>query len=105
MSSYKLEALPQHAEETAEFISIFNDLFDCLNSSTFSTPGFLRKPVTPDSTHLTYLQEVLSVIDLIQFFELEKGQKIKFKIKCIQGWKTMINAAIQLSYMEEANRW
>ena len=90
------EALPQDTEETAEFISIFNDLFDCLNSSTFSTPVFLRKPITPDSTHLTYVQEVLSVIDSIRFFEPEKGQKIKFKIKYIQGWKTTINSVIQL---------
>ena len=89
------EALPQDTEETTEFIIIFNDLFDCLNSSTFSTPVILRKPITPDSSHLTYLLEVLSVIDSIQFFEPEKGQKIKFKIKCIQGWKTTINAVIQ----------
>ena len=90
------EALPQDAEGTAEFISIFNDLFDCLNSSTFSTPVILRKSITPNSIHLTYFQEVLSVIKSIQFFEPEKGQKIKFKIKCIQGWKTTINAVIQL---------
>ena len=90
------ETLPQDAEGTAEFIDLFDNLFDCLNSSTFSTPVILRKPITLDSTHLTFLQEVLSVINSIQFFEPEKGQKIKFKIKCIQGWKTTINTVIQL---------
>jgi hypothetical protein len=43
--------LPASSTGTAELLSLFDETFDCLNSSTFNTPKIANRPITTDSPH------------------------------------------------------
>ena len=49
--------LPQEAEFTAKFISIFNKLFDTFNSSSRYDAKAMKSAMTKTSKHWTFLQD------------------------------------------------
>ena len=51
--------LPASAAGTAEMVSKFDEIFYCLNSSTFNTPKESNKPMTASSKHEQIMEEML----------------------------------------------
>ncbi|CAB3998968.1 Transposable element P transposase [Paramuricea clavata] len=58
--------LPATAAGTAEFTSKVDEIFDCLNSSTFKNCKELNKPITADSNHCEFIKNTCLFIKQIR---------------------------------------
>ena len=58
--------LSASAAGTAEMVSKFDEILDCLNSSTFNTPKELNGPMTASSKHVQVMEEMLEYVKKIK---------------------------------------
>ena len=65
MTYVSLGLLPAVAAGTAELLSKLDNIFYCLNSSSFNTAKTFKKPITEDSPHHSILDEMLKFIPTI----------------------------------------
>jgi hypothetical protein len=65
MTYVSLGLLPAVAAGTAELLSKLDNIFYCLNSSSFNTAKTFKKPITEDSPHHSLLDEMLKLIPTI----------------------------------------
>ena len=87
-------SLAPSALETAELLSRFDSLFDCVNSSNLQSTKKLRSAITEKSSHIAFLQESINQINGIKF--LNGNQDVTSRIKSMKGWLVTLNAIISI---------
>lgn len=87
-----LGALPPSAVGTAEFISNFNNIFDCLKSSTLNSPKMYKKPISKDSPHHQFLADMLTFVVSIKVVDKESEEDVTNKLRCLKGLTMTLNA-------------
>ena len=81
--------LPREAIATAKFIKLFDSLFDVFNSRSPSNAKVYRRAMTPNCSHITFLQSALRKLD-------ETKSLGPSSIQCIKGWKITITSLLSL---------
>ena len=91
-----LRALPPSAMATAELISNFDNIFDCLNSSSLSSPKIYKRAVTKDSPHHQFLTDMLKFIAFIKVVDKQSGEDATNKLWCLRGLTMTLNGLQEL---------
>ncbi|CAB3977246.1 THAP domain-containing 9 [Paramuricea clavata] len=88
--------LPTSASGTAELVSHFDDIFDCLNSSTFSTPKECNRPMTASSKHMQTMKEKLQFIKKIKVIDAAKNKDVTSSLKCVNALQITLRSTMEL---------
>lgn len=83
-------AISPSAIGTAEFLSKFDALFDCVNSSTIKSTKELKCGLTNTTSHLSFLKEMYNFIAKLKVFD--GNVDVTGRIRCLKGWLVSINA-------------
>ena len=94
-------ALSPSAMGTAEFLSKFDSLFDCVNSSTINSTKELKRAITKNSSHISFLKEMHDFIDGLKVFN--GNQDVTGRIRCLKGWLVTIKAITMIWDHLQAN--
>ena len=87
-----LGSLPSSAMGTAELLSRFDFIFDCLNSSRLHTTKKHRCAINEKTSHIDYLKDSIKFIRNLKVFDENKN--VIGRIKCLHGWLVILNAII-----------
>ena len=79
---------------TAELLSRFDSLFDCINSSTLQSPKKLRRAISEKSSHIAFLEKSIKQIKDIKV--LNGNKDVTTRIKSMKGWLVTLNAIISI---------
>ena len=97
LSTYvALGALPPSAIGTAELKSNFGNIFDCLNSSSLSSPKIYKRAVTKDSPHHKFFTVMLKFIASIKVVDKQSGEDVTNKLRCLRGLTMTLNGLQEL---------
>ena len=97
LSTYvALGALPPSAIGTAELISNFDNIFDCLNSPSLNSPKIYKRAVTKDSPHHKFFTDMLKFIASIKVVDKQRGEDVKNKLRCLRGLTMTLNGLQEL---------
>lgn len=88
--------LPPRAAATAEFIEMFDQIFDSLNSSSFESPKPINKPITQDSNHCKFLKEMSNFVQKIKVKDPSNGKDVTNTLKCLNALQATLNGTILL---------
>ena len=91
-----LNAISPTATGTAELISKFDNLFDCLNSSSISSPKVYKKPIREGSIHFQYVAEMLEFITSIKVIDKKTNADVTSQLRCLKGFKMTLNGVLIL---------
>jgi hypothetical protein len=91
-----LNALPAAAAGTAELISNFDKIFDCLNSSSKNDPKCHRQAISEKSIHHQFLKDMLQFIKSIKVVNRNTQEDVTNKLKCLKGLCLTINSVLSL---------
>jgi hypothetical protein len=91
-----LGSLPSSACGTAELVSKLDRTFDSLNSSTLNSPKLFRRPITSNSPHLKFLQEMLELIPKIKVINKATNKDVTNTLKCLNALRVTINGTLAL---------
>ena len=91
-----LNAISPTATGTAELISKFDNLFDCLNSSSISSPKVYKKPIREGSIHFQYIAEMLEFITSIKVIDKKTNADVTSQLRCLKGFKMTLNGVLIL---------
>ena len=84
--------LPASSLGTAELLSKFDSLFDCVNSSTLSSVKEFKSAISTNNSHITFLRESIIFIQGIKV--LNGDVNVTKRIKSLKGWLVTLNAII-----------
>ncbi len=103
ISTYvSLNALPPSAVGTAELISNFDNIFDCLNSSSLNSPKTYRKAMSKDSPHHQLIADMLKFISSIKVINKETQADVTNQLRCLKGLIMTLNGVNALwSHLSE----
>ena len=100
ISTYvSLGALPASAAGTAEFITAFDKIFDCLNSSSLkSAQGKLyRKALSDSSAHLKFLtDEAIPFLSSLKVINRTTGADATNNLRCLKGFQITLHGILAL---------
>ena len=82
--------LPFSAMGTSEFVSKFDSIFDCVNSSMLQTSKKLRCAINEKSFHIEFLKESINFIKKLKVFQGNKD--VTGRVKCLHGWLVTLKA-------------
>ncbi len=88
------EKLPASASGTAELLSMFDSLFDCVNSSTIHSTKKMKCAMSNATSHQAFLKEAIKFIMSIEV--LDGVNIVTGRIKCLKGWLVTLNAILQI---------
>jgi hypothetical protein len=88
--------LPASATGTAEMVSQFDEIFDCLNSSTFSTPKESNRPMTASSKHIETMKEKLEFVKKIKVIDPAKNKDVTASLKCLKALQITLSSTMEL---------
>jgi hypothetical protein len=88
------EKLPPSASGTAELLSMFDSLFDCVNSSTIHSTKKMKCAMSNATSHQGFLKEAIKFIMSIEV--LDGVNIVTGRIKCLKGWLVTLNAILQI---------
>jgi hypothetical protein len=88
--------LPASASGTAELVSHFYYIFDCLKSSTFSTPKECNRPVTASSKHMQTMKEKLEFVKKIKVIDAAKNKDVTSSLKCLNAPQIPLRSTMEL---------
>ncbi len=91
-----VNALPATAAGTAELISNFDKIFDCLNSSSINNPKCHRRAISENSIHHEFLTDMLKFILSIKVVNRTTQEDVTNKLKCLKGLCLTINSVLSL---------
>ena len=91
-----LGALPPNASGTAELISKFDNLFDCLNSSSLKSAKIYKKPIRNESIHIKYIEEMLQLIASIKVVDKQTKTDVTNQLRCLKGFQMTLNGILTL---------
>ena len=86
--------LPPSASGTAELLSMFDSLFDCVNSSTIHSTKKMKCTMSNATSHQGFLKEAIKFIMSIEV--LDGVNIVTGRIKCLKGWLVTLNAILQI---------
>ena len=86
-----LGLLPAVALGTAELLSKLDNIFDCLNSCSFNTTKTFKKPITGDSPHHAFLDEMLKFIPTIKVIKRSTKEDKTNQLRCLNGLGMTLN--------------
>ena len=89
-----MEKLPPSASGTAELLSMFDSLFDCVNSSTIHSTKKMKCAMSNATSHQGFLKEAIKFIMSIEV--LDGVNIVTGRIKCLKGWLVTLNAILQI---------
>jgi hypothetical protein len=81
--------------DTAEFLYVFDELFDAMNSSQRTCIKRYKCAITNDSGHFDLFQQRLTWLDSLRAID-KSGKNVTKTIKCLTGWKITLSAVMQL---------
>ena len=84
--------LPASSLGTAELLSKFGSLFDCINSSTINSVKEFKSAISTNNSHITFLKQSITFIQGIKVFNGEAN--VTTRIKSLKGWLVTFNAII-----------
>ncbi|CAB4016533.1 Hypothetical predicted protein, partial [Paramuricea clavata] len=88
--------LPASASGTAELVSHFDDIFDCLNSSTFSTPKECNRPMTASSKHMQTMKDKLEFVKKIKVINAARNKDVTSSLKCLNALQITLRSTMEL---------
>ena len=92
MSMYiSLGALPPSAMGTAELISNFDNIFDCLNSSSLSSTKIYKQAMSENSPHHQFITDMLEFISSIKVIDKRSQEDVSNQIRCLKGFTMTLN--------------
>ena len=92
MSTYiSLGALPPSAMGTAELISNFDNIFDCLNSSSLSSTKIYKQAMSENSPHHKFIADMLEFIASIKVIDKRNQEDVSNQIRCLKGFTLTLN--------------
>ena len=91
-----LNALPAAAAGTAELISNFDKIFNCLNSSSLNSPKCHQRAISENSIHHKFLTDMVKFIRSIKVINRSNQQDITNQLKCLNGLVLTINSVLSL---------
>jgi hypothetical protein len=91
-----LGAISPTAAATAELISKFDNLFDCLNSSSLNSAKVYKKPIREGSIHVQYITEMLELIASIKVIDKQTNEDVTNQLRCLKGFKMTLNGVLIL---------
>jgi DNA transposase THAP9 len=83
------------AQETADFVKGFDEIFDAVNSSQLTCEKPLRCAMSSNSVHLSYFHTALTWLNSLSVIDNNGCNRTK-AVKCLKGWQISISAIIQL---------
>ena len=96
LSTYiALGALPPSAIGTAELVSNLDNIFDCLNSSCLNSPKQYRKPISTNSAHHKFIEEMLQFISQIRVKD-KNGKDVTSQLWCLKALKQTLNGIMEI---------
>ena len=91
-----LNGIAPKATGTAEFLSLFDKIFDLCNSSSFKDSKICRRPMTSSSPHLQEIEKALEFIKSIKVINSVTGEDRTNYLKCLKGWCITLKAISDL---------
>ena len=88
--------LPASAAGTAELVAKFDQIFDCLNSSSFKSHKAHNRPITKDSEHCVWLKEMCSFTKKIKVINPATGKYVTSTLKCLKALEMTLNGTLML---------
>ena len=86
--------LPPSASGTAQLLSQFDSIFDCVNSSTIHSTKKLKCALSDATPHQSFIKEAITFIMSLEV--LDGANIVTGRIKCLQGWLVTLNAVLQI---------
>ena len=88
--------MPQNAAGAAELVSNFDNIFDCLNSSSTKGPKIFRQAISEHSNHKNFLTDMLLFIQSIKVVNPDNQKDVTSNLKCLDGLCLTINGVRSL---------
>ena len=88
--------LPPSAAGTAEFVAKFDEIFDCLNSSSLRSKKTRNRPITSKSDHLAFMGQMCSFVKSISVKNPINGKDVTNRLKCLKALEMTLNATTML---------
>ena len=83
-----LGAISSNASGTADLISKFDDLFDCLNSSSLNSAKTYKKPIRNGSTHIKYITKMIKFIASIKVVDKQTNTDVTNQLRFFDNYLT-----------------
>ena len=88
--------LSASAAGTAEMVSKFDEIFYCLNSSTFNTPKELNRPITASSTHVQDMEEMIEYVKKIKVVDPANQKDVTSILKCLNALQITLKSTLEV---------
>ena len=88
--------LPAYAAGTAEFLARFDEIFDCLNSSSFKSQKPRNRPITSKSDHCQFMDQMCSFVKSLKVRDVVTGKDVTNTLKCLKALEMTLNATTML---------
>lgn len=84
-----------HGSDTAEFITVFDNLFDSLNSSQRTCVKKFKCALSSQTEHLPMLQQKIEWLKSLKALD-NNGKDVTNLVKCIAGWQLTLSVVLNL---------
>lgn len=81
---------------TAEYCHKFDEIFDCLNSSSLHGPKLLQRAMTTTSPHELTVKKFIIWLNNCRFIDKISGNNVTGRIKCLTGWKITLKSIMEI---------
>lgn len=88
--------LPASASGTAELLANFDQIFDCLTSSSLHTPKEEFRPVTNTSQHEQMMSKMKSFVKSIKLIDPKSKKNVTSSLKCLKALEITLTSTMLL---------
>lgn len=88
--------LPASAAGTAELVANFDKIFDSLNSTSFKSHKPHNRPITAESDHCQFMNEMHTFIKGVTVKDPTTGKDMTSQLKCLKALQMTLNGTILL---------
>ena len=88
--------LPPSAAGTAELVANFDKIFDSLNSTSLKSHKPHNRPITAESDHCQFMNEMRTFVKGITVINPTTGKDVTSQLKCLKALEMTLNATILL---------
>ena len=89
--------LPSSASGTAELLSQFDSIFDCVNSYTSHCTYKMKCAMSDATSHQSFMKQAIKFIMSLEV--LDGVNVVTSQIKCLQGWLVSLNGILQIWHL------
>ena len=90
------QKLSAQAADTADFIKMMDDIFDCVKSHSFNTPKKYRNPLSNTSASRKKIRSGIELFKNLRVLEHITGADKTHLLKCLRGLELTLNYILQL---------